>query len=153
MRVYFKRRKISTLIYCPIIIIKLLKLINLDSTHNRSQPIKKTVMKTTYNKLIRDKIPQIIEENKQTPIIKKLNEKEFTKELFKKLKEEMWEVVKAKDDKKELMKELSDVYEVIDAIIDLYKLDKDSILKLQEDKRQERGGFKERIFLMSVKEK
>jgi len=110
-------------------------------------------MKTTYNKLIRDKIPQIIEENKQTPIIKKLNEKEFTKELFKKLKEEMWEVVKAKDDKKELMKELSDVYEVIDAIIDLYKLDKDSILKLQEDKRQERGGFKERIFLMSVKEK
>jgi len=109
-------------------------------------------MKITYNKLIRDKIPQIIKNNKQTPIIRKLDEEEFAQELLKKLEEEVKEVIGAKNSKEELMKELSDVYEVIDTIVDLYKLDKNSILKLQENKQQERGGFKKRIFLISVEE-
>ena len=109
-------------------------------------------MKTTYNKLVRDKIPQIIKENKQTPVIRKLNEEEFTEELFKKLKEETQEIIEAKNNKKELMKEISDVYEVIDTIIDLYKLDKDLTLKLQKDRKEKRGNFEERIFLESVKE-
>jgi len=106
----------------------------------------------TYNKLIRDKIPQIIKENRQTPAIRKLNEKEFAEELFKKLKEETQEIIEAKNDKKELIKEISDVYEVIDAIIDLYELDKDLILKLQKDRKEKRGGFEKRIFLVSVDE-
>ena len=109
-------------------------------------------MKTTYNKLIRDKIPQIIKDNKQMAITRKLDEEEFARELLKKLEEEVKEVIEAKNNKGELTKELGDVYEVIDAIIDLYKLDKNSILKLQKDKQQERGGFKEKIFLISVEE-
>ncbi|MEA1937473.1 MAG: nucleoside triphosphate pyrophosphohydrolase [Patescibacteria group bacterium] len=108
-------------------------------------------MKTTYNKLVRNKIPQIIKENRQAPIIRKLDKKEFTEELFKKLKEETKEVIGAKNDKKELMKEISDVYEVIDTIVDLYKLDKDLILRLQKDKKEKRGSFEKRIFLESVK--
>jgi len=109
-------------------------------------------MKTTYNKLVRDKIPQIIKENKQTPVIRKLDGEEFTEELFKKLKEETQEIIEAKNNKKELTKEISDVYEVIDAIIDLYNLDKDLILKLQKDRKEKRGNFEKRIFLESVKE-
>ena len=106
----------------------------------------------TYNKLVRDRIPQIIKRNRQAAVIKKLNKTEFSRELFKKLKEEIQEVIEAKNNKKELTKEIGDVYEVIDAVIDLHKLNKNSILELQKERNKKRGGFKEKIFLVSVEE-
>lgn len=41
-----------------------------------------------YNKLVRDKIPQIIESNGEIPIFHHLSLKEYKKELDKKLQEE-----------------------------------------------------------------
>lgn len=45
-------------------------------------------MEKVYNKLVRDKIPNIIESNGEIPITKVLNEIEYKKELEKKLYEE-----------------------------------------------------------------
>ena len=109
-------------------------------------------MERRHNKLVRDKIPQIIKENRQIPTVRKLDEEDFVNELLRKLEEEIQEVIGARNDKKELMMEIGDVYEVIDAIIDLYKLDKNLILELQRKKKQERGGFEEKIYLESVEE-
>ncbi len=109
-------------------------------------------MKRIHNKLVRDKVPQIIKENEQIPTIRKLDEEDFVNELLRKLEEEIQEVIGARNDKEELMAEIGDVYEVVDAIIDLYKLDKNLILELQKKKKQERGRFEERIYLESVEE-
>ncbi len=109
-------------------------------------------MQRIHNKLVRDKVPQIIRENQQIPTVRKLDDEDFVNELLRKLEEEIQEVIGARNDRKELMKEISDVYEVMDTIIDLYKLDKNLILELQKRKKRERGGFKERIYLESVEE-
>ena len=109
-------------------------------------------MQKIHNKLVRDKVPQIIRENQQIPTIRNLNDEDFVNELLRKLEEEIQEVIGARNDREELMKEISDVYEVMDTIIDLYKLDKSLILELQKKKRRERGGFKKGIYLESVEE-
>ena len=69
-------------------------------------------MEKIYNKLVRDKIPEIIENDGETPVVRVLNDNEYKKELEKKLKEEYEEVLLAKD-KKERLEELADMLEVI----------------------------------------
>ena len=48
----------------------------------------------------------------------------------------------------ELVKELADLYEVIDAVMIAFGLDKDAILAKQQKRRDERGGFEKRIKLL-----
>jgi predicted house-cleaning noncanonical NTP pyrophosphatase (MazG superfamily) len=109
-------------------------------------------MKKIFNKLVRDKIPEIIAADKAVAKTRTLQPEEFIKELFNKAKEEIEELIKTQEDKKEVMKEIGDVYEVLDAIIANLDLSKDEILKLQAERRDKRGGFKKRIFLESIEE-
>ncbi len=69
---------------------------------------------------------------------------------FKIMKEEVEELISAKDQRQELMKEIGDVYEIIDAIIDNCGLGKEEIMKLKNERDKERGGFDKKIFLESV---
>lgn len=104
-----------------------------------------------YNKLVRDKIPEIIKADQgRAPKTRVLANEEFIVELLKKLKEEAKELAEVKDNKPELIKEIGDVYEVIDAIIEYYNLDREGIMKLKNERKQKRGGFKKKIFLESV---
>ncbi|SDE48078.1 hypothetical protein SAMN04487767_12331 [Bacillus wiedmannii] len=50
----------------------------------------------TYNKLIRNKIPQIIKSNGKTPTTRILHEDEYIKEICKKTEEEITEYIEAK---------------------------------------------------------
>ncbi len=102
--------------------------------------------KTHYNKLIRDKIPEVIKKRGGKYKTKVLTRKEFEKELKKKLAEESKEVLSAP--KKELMNELSDVLEIIKSIASYYKINFKEIEKNQIKKRRERGGFKKKLFLL-----
>ena len=52
-------------------------------------------MKKEFNKLVRDKIPEIIEENGEYSLTKTLNDKEYEKALYDKLLEEANEVINA----------------------------------------------------------
>ena len=106
--------------------------------------------KIIYNKLVRDKIPEIIKQDKAEPIIRILEQEEYLKELFKKLGEEAREAAGAMANKKELTKEIGDIYEIIDAIIDNCGLDKEEIIKLKNERKIKRGGFEKKIFLESV---
>ena len=54
-------------------------------------------MERIYNKLVRDNIPRIIEEKKETPIIRILNDAEYKEALEKKLYEEYKEVLEANE--------------------------------------------------------
>ncbi|MEI6835762.1 MAG: nucleoside triphosphate pyrophosphohydrolase [Candidatus Falkowbacteria bacterium] len=103
-----------------------------------------------FNKLVRDKIPEIIEAENKIPKIKILSNDEYKLELLKKLVEESKEVLEAKDDKEDLIKELGDLLEVIDSTVKTFSLNLEDILVLKDKRKQERGGFDKQIFLESV---
>src|SRR3990167_313908 len=98
-------------------------------------------------KLVRDRIPEIIEQNdKRKPRTKTLSPREFGRELRKKLVEEASEASKAT--RLSLPGELADIEEIIDALCKIYKLKRSTIRKIQNIKRAKRGGFKNRVFLI-----
>jgi predicted house-cleaning noncanonical NTP pyrophosphatase (MazG superfamily) len=101
-----------------------------------------------YQKLIRDKIPQIINLNNQKCQVKKLSNTEYKEALKRKLIEESQEVLTANKDN--LTEEIADVYEVIDTLIKVYKLDKKNIQKIQKQKAKLRGKFEKKYLLVSL---
>ena len=98
----------------------------------------------TFRKLIRDKIPEIIASNGEKAITRVLDDLEFLAALENKLLEEVQEMWAKKADKK---MEIADIYEVLDALIRAYGFSKEEIIKIQEHKHQERGGFEKKLFL------
>mgnify|MGYP007043837342 CR=1 FL=1 len=103
-------------------------------------------MERVYNKLVRDKIPDIIEEKGEIPIVKILEKEEYKKELERKLYEEYKEVLDAKSDDR--IEELADMLEVIQKLEDGKELD--DILEIANSKKKKRGAFEKGIFLLKV---
>lgn len=105
-------------------------------------------MEKVYSKLVRDKIPNIIEEKGETPVIKVLNENDYKKELEKKLYEEYKEVIEASGN--ERIEELADMLEVIRALASLENKNLNDIIDIADKKNKKRGAFDEKIFLEKV---
>ena len=103
-------------------------------------------MEHIYNKLVRDKIPDIIEADNRISVTRILDDEEYEKELVNKLLEEAKEVENAKNDE-EVVKELADVLEVLRYIAKTKGKTLDDIIKLADDKKEKRGGFDYKIFL------
>lgn len=101
-----------------------------------------------YNKLVRDKIPQICEGNNQVCKTRVLNDEEYLVELNKKLQEEMKEYLEECD-----LEELADLQEVVYAILDAKKCSYAEFEKIRKAKATKRGAFKKRIFLETVEDK
>jgi len=99
-----------------------------------------------HQKLIRDEIPEVIKASGDEGKIRILGEKEYEKELKKKLVEESKEVSKAS--KEGILNELADVLELVKSIASHYKIPFSKVEKFQEEKRKERGGFKKKLFLV-----
>ena len=73
-----------------------------------------------HQKLIRDRIPEVIKATGDEGKTRILGEREYEKELKKKLIEESKEVLKAS--KEEVLNELADVLELIKSIASHYKI-------------------------------
>lgn len=101
----------------------------------------------TYNKLVRDKIPNVINAQGNNCTTRTLESKEFVTCLNAKLLEEMQEFLSNND-----IEELVDIYEVMLAILDERGVSLETFEELREKKMQARGAFKEKIFLESVTE-
>jgi len=95
-----------------------------------------------YNKLVRDKIPEIIRSKGQTPLTHIADAAEYWQKLKGKLQEKIDEFKKDEN-----IEELADILEVLDAIIDYKKFDKNEVLNVKEKKALERGAFKDKIIL------
>ena len=108
-------------------------------------------MERIYNKLVRDKIPNIIKENGETPVVKTLDEIEYKNELERKLYEEYKEVIEATGDDR--VEELADVLEVIRALANLENKNLNEVIAIADRKSKKRGAFGEKIFLEKVIEK
>lgn len=105
-------------------------------------------MERVYNKLVRDKIPNIIKEKGETPVVRILDEIEYKKELEKKLYEEYKEVIESSGDDR--VEELADMLEVIRALANLENKHLNDIISVADKKNEKRGAFDEKIFLEKV---
>lgn len=104
-----------------------------------------------YNKLVRDKIPQIIKASGKSPTTKILNEKEYITELRKKSQEELQEYLSAETDQ-EALEELADLLEIIHALAKLHGSNIEGVNKIREEKAAKRGEFIDKVFLIEVQD-
>lgn len=101
-----------------------------------------------HNKLVRDKIPKIIEVAGKIPVIHILSEEEYIAALETKLNEEVAEYQTDKS-----LEEMADILEVLQAICIARGHSLDELETMRAKKAEERGGFKDKIFLEYVEEK
>lgn len=100
-----------------------------------------------HNKLVRDKIPEIIKKENRRPITRLLKNEEYINELNKKLQEEVKEYLEDNN-----VEELADIVEVIYGILDSKNVTIEESETIRKSKVEKRGAFKERIFLEKVLE-
>lgn len=101
-----------------------------------------------YNKLVRDRIPEIIaSDNGKTCSTRTMQPVEYLKALNKKLQEELQEYLESGE-----VEELADLEEVLRAILDVKNVSYDDFESIRIKKSNERGAFNKRIFLEYVKE-
>lgn len=103
-------------------------------------------MKTiTYNKLVRDRIPEIIMASGKSCVTEVLNDDEYLKMLDAKLDEELTEYHKDQN-----IEELADLLEVLCACAVARGYSVDQLEQVRAEKAQKRGGFMEKVFLKEV---
>ncbi len=103
-------------------------------------------MHKIYNKLVRDRVPEIIKESKQIPEYVILSDEEYMTELNKKLKEETAEYLTSNE-----IEDLADILEVVYAICEARGISEDKIQEVRQEKAVRRGGFQNKILLKTVK--
>ncbi len=102
-----------------------------------------------YNKLVRDKIPEIIAgDNGKTCVTRIMEDNEYLESLNIKMQEELKEYLESGD-----VEELADLEEVLRAILDIKKVSYEEFENIRNTKVEKRGAFKKKIFLESVSEK
>jgi predicted house-cleaning noncanonical NTP pyrophosphatase (MazG superfamily) len=109
--------------------------VNLDENNNKK-----------YNKLVRDKIPEIIKAAGKECEFEIVPKEEIYVLLENKLKEEVGEFLEDKN-----LEELADVMEVLFGLANALGYSEEQLLKARDKKWEDRGGFKEGIVLKSVR--
>ncbi|MBO9128590.1 nucleoside triphosphate pyrophosphohydrolase [Bacillus sp. 165] len=105
----------------------------------------------TYNKLVRDKIPAIIEQSGKTCTTKILNKEEYIQALKTKSQEELNEYLETTDNESAL-EELADLIEIIHALAHYHGSSIDEVERIRQKKAEDRGGFMEKVFLIEVQD-
>ncbi|UPV76596.1 nucleoside triphosphate pyrophosphohydrolase (plasmid) [Halorussus limi] len=100
---------------------------------------------TEYDKLVRDRIPEVVRENGETPVTHVADGDEYRRRLREKLCEEAGEFRESGDPE-----ELADVLEVLDAIRDAEEFDAERVERLRAEKAEERGRFEDGVVLERV---
>jgi|AntAceMinimDraft_11_1070367.scaffolds.fasta_scaffold04667_2 predicted house-cleaning noncanonical NTP pyrophosphatase (MazG superfamily) len=107
-------------------------------------------MSRSYKKLVRDLIPEKIIATGKSPVTHILSDKEYQHELFRKLEEEVSEVIDAKN-KEQQIEELADVQEVLLALYKSLDIQCEEVTGAGRKKRKQNGSFEKKIFLEDVK--
>lgn len=96
-------------------------------------------------KLVRDRIPEIMRAKGLEPDIRVMAEEEYLAGLLDKLLEEASELKDASPEQR--LEEAADVYEVLRGLGSVLGFSMDDVEKAAAAKREERGGFEQRIWL------
>lgn len=100
-----------------------------------------------YNKLVRDRIPEIIESSGKTCTTEILSSEGYLRMLDAKLDEELAEYHKDQN-----IEELADLLEVIHAAAIARGYTLEDLEQIRAEKAAKRGGFEKRILLKEVYE-
>lgn len=100
---------------------------------------------TVHNKLVRDRIPEIIEASGKTCVTEVLPQEAYIQALDAKLNEELAEYQQSKS-----LEELADLLEVMGAVVKARGYTWDDLTRVRKEKRAQRGAFDLRIFLKEV---
>lgn len=101
---------------------------------------------TTYNKLVRDRIPEIIESSGKKAVYETIaSDESYIKSLKNKLVEELNEFLESDD-----VAELADMGEVMHAILEYKGVSVETFQRIRLEKLEKRGGFKKRLLLKEV---
>ena len=98
-----------------------------------------------YSKLVRDLIPEIIQNSGKECKTRILTDAEYKEKLAQKLCEEANEFLESKD-----KEELADVLEVFLSLLEAYDFTIEEVDAIREVKAAQRGGFSKRIELLEV---
>ncbi len=99
----------------------------------------------TYNKLVRDKIPELMLMEHELPTTRILSDEEYIQELNKKLEDEVKVYLE-----NENIEEMVDILEVIRAILEFKGESFEKIEEKRIKKANKKGTFKERVYLEKV---
>ena len=102
-------------------------------------------MTKIFNKLVRDRIPEIIASTGDKYKIRTLSDAEYIEMLDAKLDEELKEYHEDKN-----IEELADILEVLYAVAKARGYTIDELEETRLKKREKRGGFDEKIFLIET---
>lgn len=100
------------------------------------------------HKLVRDRIPEIINNAGKTCKIEYLDREQYQQALREKLIEEAQEAAQANAD--DLLSELADLSNVIEALLKTYQISPDALKQVQSQRQEDRGGFDQQIRLLTV---
>jgi predicted house-cleaning noncanonical NTP pyrophosphatase (MazG superfamily) len=103
------------------------------------------------NKIVRDKILELMEAEGQMPKYRVLKGKDLQQTLLTKLKEEADEALSVIDDDEKLIIELADIKEAFETFAKARGIDLDLVQKAQTTKRDTKGGFAKGYFLEKLK--
>lgn len=101
-----------------------------------------------YNKLVRDRIPEIIKSDGKTCIIETLSDTQYLEMLDAELNEELSEYQESKS-----LKELADMLEVMRAVVNARGWTWEQLEQIRQEKAAKRVGFEKKILLKEVQEK
>lgn len=101
----------------------------------------------TFNKLVRDKIPELFLKDNSLPVSRTLTDEEYITELNSKLKNEIDKYLE-----NENIEEMVDILEVIRAILDYKEVSYEEIEEKRIKKVQKKGAFKNKVYLERVME-
>lgn len=96
-----------------------------------------------YNKLVRDKIPEIIRSKGENPVVRVMDDEEYIAALEIKLTEECSEYLESKEPE-----ELTDILEVVYVLAKARGCSAEELTQIYERKHAEHGGFEHKIFLI-----
>ena len=102
-------------------------------------------MKISYDKAVRDRIPEIIRASGSTCLAKNLSDEEFLPYMERKLGEELSEYHASKD-----VTELADIIEVVYRIAELRNITHQELENIRLEKNEERGAFMKNVVLIET---
>lgn len=97
------------------------------------------------NKLVRDRIPEIMRMQGKNPIVRVVVSEEYGRYLYKKLQEEVDEFITD-----ETPEEIADILEVLNAICFWKGFSLEEVERIRKEKADLKGGFEKRFVIEEI---